>query len=112
MIICAVYDKKSKLYEQPFFVANVAQATRGFAAEIQRGGTPFSMFADDFELHELGEFKNNEVKNAKTRPIKGSKVEEVLEIEIIEKAKFVTLTEPRILAVGSAFKKQAEEVKK
>lgn len=110
MIIVAVYDKKSKLYENPIVVPNASAAVRGFAAEVMRGGTPFSMFAEDFELHQIGEWHNNETENAKEMPIApGSKTMQVLEIKIAKKAEFVTLKEPLVLAAGSAFKKQQAE---
>lgn len=60
MIICAIYDKKAKTYDTPFLIPNAAIAARAFAGQMQN--EHIKKFCGDFELHQLGEFKNNEIK--------------------------------------------------
>lgn len=61
MIICAIYDKKAKIYDTPFIMPNAAIATRAFANQCNQDG-PIKQFAEDYELHMLGSFENNIVK--------------------------------------------------
>lgn len=56
VIICAIYDKKGKNYEAPFTQPNKAIAVRSFMQACQDEKSPLNIFAEDFNLQEIGEF--------------------------------------------------------
>lgn len=101
MIIVAIYDKKAKVYDTPFLMPNAAIAVRAFANQCQQDG-PIKQFADDYELHLLGEFENNVVEVKFNEKIGLDTVNVVKEYEI-KKHK-------EILAQGNIFVPTQKEV--
>lgn len=55
----AVYDKKGKRFDTPFFVLDQVFAERKFIMAIENNDSQFNRFKNDFELHFLGVFDVN-----------------------------------------------------
>lgn len=55
-VVVALFDVRSALFMQPFFVPAVGVAARQLGDEIKRGGenNVLSSHPDDFELYEVG----------------------------------------------------------
>lgn len=53
--IYSIYDRKAKIYSEPFLAQNNAVAQRRFQFLMQNS----QMIADDCELHYLGTFDNS-----------------------------------------------------
>lgn len=60
--VVAVWDSAMQAYGQPIFVASHALALRSFTDEVNREAPENPMFAhaDDFELHSLCSFEEEE----------------------------------------------------
>lgn len=52
----SVYDRKSKIYQPPFYCHNVGHATRMFTGIFSEPGKVFSAFPYDFEVWESGSY--------------------------------------------------------
>lgn len=62
----AIYDKKSKKYDQPFFAFNDIFAKRRYLIMQSEAKSPLAMWPEDFDLQRIGsvdmdsaELKNN-----------------------------------------------------
>lgn len=56
-IMYSVYDKKTMYYNSPFIAVNQGDAMRHVMDVLTRENT-FSKFPDDYELYEVGTFKD------------------------------------------------------
>lgn len=56
MPVCAVFDKKTGLYENPFVVRHVGEATREWDLVVKNKDTKFGKNPEDFQLMELGTY--------------------------------------------------------
>lgn len=56
LIVCAVRDIKSNLFDRPFFVQSVGSARRSFGDEVMREDVNNILYKHphDFELYQLG----------------------------------------------------------
>lgn len=54
--IFALYDRKSKRFDTPFFTLDQIGAERHFMMIIRNKKTTVSHFKNDFRLHHIGEF--------------------------------------------------------
>lgn len=60
IIYCySYYDKKSELFDTPFFTRGDIYAGRHFVMEIRKGTTMLSQFKDDMILYKIGSFDNH-----------------------------------------------------
>lgn len=56
MLICSVYDSKSKSYATPFFVKHKAEALRSWQDVVNKEDHPISKWPEDFTLFEIGTY--------------------------------------------------------
>lgn len=70
LIVCAVFDKASELYGQPFFVNATGQAIRSFQDEANRQADDNTVYKHPthFALYQIGTFDNNTGELAGTQP--------------------------------------------
>lgn len=56
--VCTIRDRAIATYGQPFFVANVGSAIRGFGDEVKRAddNNQLHKHPEDFDLFYLGEY--------------------------------------------------------
>lgn len=54
--ICAVRDDRTESFGNPIFVRHVGEAIRSFTDEVNREGSAFNSYPEDFSLHEFGVF--------------------------------------------------------
>lgn len=59
MKVFAVFDKAVSAFERPFFARSGAEAIRSFQDAVNDSKSPFFSHADDFELHQLGDFADD-----------------------------------------------------
>lgn len=52
--ICAVFDKKSGLFDQPFVVRHAAEATREWEVVKKMADTKYGKNPEDYELFQIG----------------------------------------------------------
>lgn len=57
--VFSIYDKASKVYNQPFFMLTKAEAIRAFAHMANDSNTDIGRHTLDFSLHMLGTYDNN-----------------------------------------------------
>lgn len=56
MPICAVFDKKTGLYDNPFTVRHVGEAVREWDIVTKNKDTKYGKNPEDFDLMEIGSF--------------------------------------------------------
>ena len=56
LTINAIFDKKSKRYDTPFFASSDLFAKRRYLIMANEEKSPLQMWKNDFELHKLGTF--------------------------------------------------------
>jgi len=56
MPVCAVFDKKTGLYENPFVVRHVGEAIREWDFVVKNKETEYGKNPEDFQLMELGSY--------------------------------------------------------
>lgn len=54
--VCAVFDKKTGLWDSPFTVRHVGEATREWGIITQDRSTKFGKNPEDFDLYEIGTY--------------------------------------------------------
>lgn len=54
--VCAVFDKKCGLYDNPFIVRHTGEATREWSVVKQNPETKFGKNPEDFDLMEIASF--------------------------------------------------------
>jgi len=54
--ICAVYDRKTKLFDQPFSIRHVAEAIREFTIISKNKETKWGKNPEDFDLLQIGTY--------------------------------------------------------
>ena len=54
--MCAVYDKKTGLYEKPFIVIHIGEAIREWDHVRKDQQTKYGKNPEDFDLYQIGEF--------------------------------------------------------
>jgi hypothetical protein len=54
--VFSIYDSKSEMFSQPFFSPTPGAAMRAFSSEVNKEGSDFNRFPDDYTLHHLGTF--------------------------------------------------------
>lgn len=59
-VVCAVRDRQAGVFGQPFFVAAVGMAVRGFSDQVNRvaDDNPLNKHPEDFELYQLGWYED------------------------------------------------------
>lgn len=57
--ICCVRDDRTESFMQPIFVRHVGEALRSFESEVNREGSAFNDYPEDFSLYELGIFDDS-----------------------------------------------------
>lgn len=59
LIVYAVRDRAVDCFNQPFFSVARAAATRAFADEVNRQGSPSNSHPEDYDLYELGTYDDS-----------------------------------------------------
>lgn len=54
--LCAVYDKKTGLYDTPFTVRHIAEAIREWDVVKKNENTKFAKHPEDYDLFQIGTF--------------------------------------------------------
>lgn len=57
LVICAIFDKKSNEYQQPFVAPNTTVALRNFQQACKDEKSFLNQYPDDFRLDYLGYFE-------------------------------------------------------
>ena len=57
--IYSIYDRKAKVYHNPCFCYNVADAIRMHTVIFSDGQSMFNQFPDDYQIFKLGSFAND-----------------------------------------------------
>lgn len=56
-VIVSLFDKKSRVYKNPFFVANTEVAVRSLGGAVNaKEPSDLTQFPEDFSLHQIGTF--------------------------------------------------------
>lgn len=56
--IFSILDLKAEAYQQPFFTTNNATAIRMLQNELQREGSNFAKYPEDYNLFAIGDFND------------------------------------------------------
>lgn len=59
LIVCAVFDKMTGAFMQPFFTRTNYEAVRNFKDAVTDGSTVFNKHPEDYCLFKLAEFDDN-----------------------------------------------------
>lgn len=59
MKMYSIYDRKANCYHLPFFAPDKFTASRNFARMVNDTQVQISMFPEDFDLFEMGEFEGS-----------------------------------------------------
>lgn len=54
--VCAVFDKKTGFYTQPFHVVHTGEAIREWSVVIKDDKTKFGKNPEDFDLYHIGSY--------------------------------------------------------
>lgn len=57
--VFTVYDSKVAAYKQPIFMRNAGEAIRAILDVMSNSEHPFSKYAEDYTLFELGEYDDD-----------------------------------------------------
>lgn len=57
--VYAIYDKKSKLYNQVIFSQNAGCAMRSYTSLVFERSNMMSRFPADYDIYDIGEFDDN-----------------------------------------------------
>ena len=74
----AIWDKKSEIYDNPFFAISDVYAKRRYLLMMDQEQSPLLKWKDDFELHLVGKFNNftGKTEDAQELTIQGSAIQE------------------------------------
>jgi hypothetical protein len=56
IFIYAIYDKKAKVYQTPFFMRQDEEAVRALREAIAAGDSLVSRYPEDYKLYRIGEW--------------------------------------------------------
>lgn len=66
--VCAVYDRKTGLFDPPFTVRHVGEANREWAILLTDTNTKFGKNPEDFELYQIAVYDDSKGELTTLRP--------------------------------------------
>lgn len=83
-LILSTYDSATEMYNQPFHVQSIGQATREFTDVLSDPNHPMAKHPEDYALFQIGTFNDN---TGKIEPIEPKCVARAHELIALQKAK-------------------------